>query len=1171
MDDLLEEDTIPDLLNRTEDELIGPPDNCDVSDLKEFDTCTVETGPDHVAMCDDSEMGNEECYQTVSALPHESTSIQQIPSQVISIKVRKYLCKHCGYATMTYSNIIYHLKYVHPKIATNGKIFQHYRAISHPQGIKKVPLMYFCPYCNYITLDIRHFMQHSNMAHPKRKANPYKQGSPVTTAANRKYLEALCLAKEEPKKSKIKAHRLLTMYHPDSRLLQSHVNDAPISCFVCKKRFPDGLTLSKHYELKHSQLGKDAVTRNFNCKICTHICATRMGLYKHYSEAHFIDLYDSWYTPTPNSVLRKKKNDTRKIYDHESAQEFLEKVDESLLSLLNFEKATDMQIATYHIPCVACDFSSRNLLFLLKHYKQNHQGCYPKKFELFLTEKFTSYLKTFVVPRSVADLIEKENGVWISDNYQVLQYYEYTCNLCGLCFDWLSQIINHFKDNHQDTAFSLNYVKRCRSIFPNTSFSSFLQCCICYHVEFTRINMAMHYREKHGMFNCDVEMDEVYSMAERRLCNDCSTIGNFDQLLWHHFEKHGDHQIAWANFCNVNDGCCTDLVCNVCNYNPSDDVDLILHYQSKHLAKALTYTYSSPDNLYRCLHCGLEMMSLMDIASHCDFCLSRGQEASGEKFKYSACKVCRKVFTAQTTDATKWKHVVERHCSNSIPFTIYDLPSFTQKYGFWEIGDTTPHESHQPMRSYRDSNVTSLQETQTFDDSEVFGKRGSDCDDTESEASLCIDNIHSKRDIQQADAIQISQRLHNENNSRSSNGNENSPTIHDNSMDCLAVVKYFPENTSSHCKNTEEMKYYPGSDSASTSLKVLSPDSHDFDTVQDTDDVILLDLHQSKQLPQNKSHIKQTARKSYDKATSINTLHCRYCSQIFFQERKLEMHLIDEHGCIFSARCFGCDATFTNASSCISHNHHIHGITIDSRVVLHFLLEDITLSVDHGEKYICVWCGYESFSKIVVLNHYNSRHISNSKRKRRHFKNGSYSCRWCEYVSKNITSTRAHIKSKHGKVISYRSLGHFTCNEDVPSDSSDSADSDYRPPVKWRKKYQNRAKRFREKTFALTQVCNYKDDMEYSSPETFKQTHIRYKHQSRYPFVCSFCKKSFVCSTAYFNHCRTDHQKLGLFHLRVKHIIQIPEPSVIAQFVQSLSQYQDSTNDRVRMILLRLC
>lgn len=1165
MDGLLEEDTIPTLLDRTEDGLI-PPENCDVSDHKEFDICSVENGPDQISLCDDSEVGTEECYQTVSPLPYRAASIERISSQVISIKVRKYLCKHCGYATMSYSNIMYHLKYVHPKIATNGKLFQHYRAISHPQGIKKVPLMYFCQYCNYITLDIRHFMLHSNKAHPKRKANPYKQGSPVTTAANRKYLEALCLAKEEPKKSKIKAHRLLTMYHPDSRLLQSHINETPISCFVCKKRFSDGLEFSKHYESKHSHLGKDAITRNFNCKICTHICATRMGLYKHYSEAHFIDLYDSWYTPTPNSVLRQKKNDMKKMYDHESPQEFLERVDESLLSLLNFGNAADVQIAAYHIPCVACEFSSRNLLSLLKHYKQNHRGCFPKRFELFLTEKFQAYIKTFVVAKSVADFIEKENGAWITDNHQVVQYYEYTCSLCSLRCDWLSQFLNHFEDNHSDTVFSLNYVKRSRSVFPNTSFSSFLQCCICHHVEFTRINMAMHYREKHGMFNCDVEIDEVFSMAERRLCGNCSMVGNFDALQWHSFEQHGNDKVAWANLCSANDGSTTDLVCSVCRYIPSDDVDLILHYQSKHFAKAMTYTYSCTDNLYRCLHCGLEMMSLMDIASHCDFCLSRGQESTDGRIKYSACKVCHKVFTADATDTTKWKHIVEHHCANSIPFTIYDLPSFTLKYGFWDIGETTSHESRRSMRSYRNARSHNLQASGFSDDGDVFGKGGSDHGGTESEVSLRIGNVHSKRDIQhtshEVGVMKRSAQSHNGNTGEGVFVDENSLRIDDNSTECVAVLKYFSENTNSDHKKVEELKYNR-SDSESTPLKVLSPESHDFDTIQDTEELLPFeDFGKNKQSTQNRSRTKQTARKSYSKKNTKSTMHCRYCSRIFVEENELETHLVNNHGCIFSARCFGCDATFTDVSCCISHHQHIHGVAIDTRTVLHFLLEDIARSAEHKEKFICVRCGYESFSNIMVLNHYNSRHVSNSQRKRRHFKNGSYSCRWCEYVSKNITSTRAHIKSKHGKVISYRSLGHFTCSEDVSSDSSDSADSDYRPPAKWRKKYQNRAKRFRKKTFALTQVCDYKDDTEYSNPEIFRQTHIRYKHQNRYPFVCSLCKKSFICSTAYLNHCKTRHRNLGLLHLCSKHIVQLPEPSVIAQFIRSRSHCQDRANDK---------
>lgn len=1158
MDGLQEENTIPSP-DRTNDALL-PPDNYDVLDRKEFDICTVGNG--HISLCDDSEVGNEDCYETVSPSPYQGSSIQEISGRVISIKVRKYLCKHCGYATMSYSNIMYHLKYVHPKIATNGKLFQHYRAISHPHGIKKVPLMYFCPYCNYITLDIRHFMLHSHKIHPKRKANPYKQGSPVTTAANRKYLEALCLAKEEPKKSKIKAHRLLTMYHPDSRLLQSHVNDTPISCFVCKKRFSSGLALSKHYESKHSQLGKDAVTRNFNCKICTHICATRLGLYKHYSEAHFIDLYDSWYTPTPNSVLRKKNNDTKKMYNHESAQEFLEKVDDSLLSLLNFENATDMQIATYHIPCVECDFSSRNLLSLLKHYKETHSGCYPKRFELFLTKKFREYMKTFVVTKSLSDFIEKENGAWITDSHQIVQYYEYTCNLCGLRHDWLSQIVNHFDDNHPDTTFSLKYVERTRSIAPNTSFSSFLQCCICYHVEFTRINMAMHYREQHALFNCDVEIDAVFSMAERRLCGNCSKIGNFDAIQWHNFEKHGHDKIAWANLCSANDGYCADLLCSVCQYVPSDDVDLILHYQSKHVAKAITYTYSSADNLYRCLHCGLEMMSLMDIASHCDFCLSRGQDSPDGKLKYSACKECRKVFRAEATDSTKWKHVLEHHSSNSIPFTLYDLPSFTQKYGYWDIGETTTHESRKSMRSYRYSHSDNLQESQFSDDvNEGLGQKESDCDDTESEVSLRINNIRSKRDVHHTSLLKPSEY---ENACDDSFGYGNSTTMNeDNSTECVAIVRYFSENVRGN-HNNKEMKYYP-TDSDSTPLKVLSPDSRDFDTIQDTEDLTSVkDFEKNMQSTQSSSRTKQTARKSFSKASSKKAMHCRYCSKMFADEHKLGTHLVREHGCVFSARCFGCDTAFTDTTCCISHHKHIHGIVIDTRTVLHFLLEDIAISVENKDKFVCVWCGYESFSKIIALNHYNSRHVSNSKRTRRRFKNASYSCRWCEYVSKNITSTRAHIKSKHGKVVSYRSLGHFTCREDVSSDSSDSADSDYRPPAKWRKKYQNRAKRFRKKTFALTQKCDYKDDTEYSNPEIFKRSHILYKHQSRYPFVCSFCKKSFVCSTAYFNHCKNKHKNLGLWQLQPRHIVQLPEPSVIGQFLQTISQYQDRANDKVR-------
>lgn len=972
---------------------------------------------------------NREETSGLSTWPHSSfnqiprsikSPTKVLPKRVDSKKGRKYICKQCDYATTSYSNITNHFKYLHPRLSKNGNLFRHYRTIVNAQGFKRVPVMYFCQHCNYITLNLRGFMLHSSRIHPKRKVNPFKQGTPITTMANRKYLEALCLSKEEPEKSKKKAHRLLKAYHPDSQLFFNHPKYLSV--------LPDPLSIEHNHEKSLSQRRprRETSSRTLNCKICSHFSNSHVALHEHYVR-HCLDDAIPMLESTYTTEVQNNDDEMITCYNGDSTFDILEKPEGIALSLFHGRSqipVAETRGASCSIPCVVCDFSAENLPLLLEHYHNHHEGCYPKGFQSFLEAKLRSQMKTILVHPSEAIYIDEKQATWMTDNNQLIQYCEYSCELCEFKSDWFSPMFNHVASKHVATAMSpLKFIDKKPSILPNLSFTSFLQCSLCCHVEFTRMNMVIHYKNVHMEACQSMELDDAYSMSEKRRCKDCDYTGNYDTLQWHCIENHGYADVRWSSLEKVDSFAFIELQCCRCQYMPSDDADLISHYQKQHFKEVCNFSYSAADNCYRCLSCGFEMLTLACFATHSNFCTKNSDSDNSDKrLRYPACKLCLKVFDKCTTELVIWNHIIKEHHINSLPFTIDDLPPYTLKYGHWDAG-----------------NVLKA--------------------DRLTKSKFSLQKVHQG-------------------------------------------VK--------HVSNDKTIALKKG-----TARKTL------------------------------KCH-----------STVKNFIKCKFCFASVMTESELIKHLSDAHRLALRLRCFGCDEHFSSAVECKNHHQQLHGIVLDHRTIFHFLLDDVAPSDGREEKFSCAWCGFYNFSNLIVLNHFNSSHVTNSKRKRRHFKNGSYSCRWCEYTTKNITSMRAHINSKHGKVISYHSLGNFTSDDPNTSESRDSSDSDYHPS-KELKRTSSRAKKHTRKCFTFTQLCKMDDEDEFSDPEVYKTTHNRHKHRNRYPYVCSFCKTCYLCTTAFLIHCKTQHKDLCFFHHVKKHAVCLPEPALIPHLQQKLNSLHD--------------
>ncbi|XP_039260960.2 uncharacterized protein LOC120337287 isoform X1 [Styela clava] len=936
-------------------------------------------------------------------------------------KIQRYMCKHCDFVTEKYSSIYVHFKRSHPRLAKAGSPLRHYnRTFGFPQN-KHIPTLYACQHCNYITLNMRGFINHSSRKHPRRKVNPIKQGSPITTSVNKKYLEALFMSREEPQKNKRKIQRLLATYHADSKVVQEPPQYLSTGCILCNQNFLSTAMLGQHYELCHSHQGpkKSQKTGFYHCKLCPHEALTRMTLYKHYASSHFMDAFYAWNVPYLEPSLMKKNEDLGRtediqvtnvthsdLYDTKNiATENLDIFSSSTVQW-NINDSTQNQISESRIPCILCDFSTINLVELLSHYQDCHEARYPKGLKSTLHTSLMLHVVRVNIPHTDSFYINPVSGASLDESPTIVEHYVYECQLCVFYCNDFQSMMKHFVENHHSVEECVNHVAcRISTNVPKRVSNYFMECIECGYIDYSgsKDEMVIHLQQEHFVVSYE-ESFLTHPITERRVCAHCSITTDVDFMQWHYAHVHNMNKMLWHNLeLKLPILKQRPFKCSSCSFLSIDDVELAFHYQNEHSRKYLTFTTLS--DRYRCMQCPFITSKLSEMIKHHfehDNSNAPVRSSTSKSNRYLSCKHCGKIFGATSH---LWDHITQCHCPISQLLCINDLSFHFIKYGFW-----------------------------------------------------------------------------NEDISKSESGRKSNQLPFTNSVASTSDSNGTPEIESGNSSHTS--------------------------TSSDTGDRLL----------------------------------CKFCSYETGYHPSMSRHLISNHSHNVTFRCFKCDIEFSTIMDCIRHHLCIHGLRMTRPAAYNMLLNDVTKIPQSRPKFMCAWCGYKAFSLSAVLNHFNAKHVTDQVTKKKENSDQYYSCHWCEYVTKNATSMRSHTSSKHNYAISYQSLRNFRIIESDSSFSSYSSEEEYSPLTKVRNRKSKFSLKSKRAKFTCVKHCSIDSDSDFSDSEVYKSTHVRCKHQVRYPYTCRFCMNAYVCATTFLKHCVNEHPLWCSTSTALKSITILPDP-----------------------------
>lgn len=588
-----------------------------------------------------------------------------------------YICKKCKFICNSYSTMYSHIKLLHPCILLQSGNFlmkKQYDRVTGTSLLKRrFQGSFICQYCKFFTSSQTILVKHHRQMHDESEI--YFSKTILKTASDAPLVPY-------PTEFDLKRRCLASL---------KSSNKGVKRCIFCSKHFQTDSKLSHHHRNYHYKEGpqKDLITGLYHCKLCVYQTVSVAGIRLHYRRNHFINALYAWNVTKLQDffVEQDKLLKASSIPDALTDKLELENMSDILYHAATWspEAATSDHFSVRPIPCVACEFSEKNVLALMEHYRLVHKDSYPRGFKQFILEYLKLYTKTVSVSKSNLCLPTGILGAKIDSNKTALQNYKFVCQLCKVQTLKFHEMASHFENIHPNVKYSISYIKTQKSNnFSYKSNCAIYKCELCeFLCEGTELNIIRHFRQHHpdvpyteALLNTDLQKME-YS------CRHCSFKGDCENMEKHYVKSHPSMDFFEDE---VSVDASSSFPCKACTFTACSQVDLANHYEQKHLSEALTFCSLSHegDSRYRCNLCLAILPTLTAITNHHTKHTNDSTEEMQGTVGCFCCKVCSRIFSISKH---LWLHVTQLHLNLSKTIKISDLPRYVLEFGYFRDED----------------------------------------------------------------------------------------------------------------------------------------------------------------------------------------------------------------------------------------------------------------------------------------------------------------------------------------------------------------------------------------------------------------------------------------------------------------------------------------------------